>query len=244
MASKASIKIGDRFETKYGPCEVIDYQGCDKVYVKFDNTGGITKTNSTDLRRDQVKDWYYPTVENKGWFGQGKYKARINNKITSEYQIWQGMLKRCYNEIILQKEPSYRGCEVCKEWLDFQIFGDWMNSIDYRKEGWQLDKDLLFKNNKIYCPEKCCFIPSRLNKALAVNKITNKTLPMGVTLNKGKYTASMNINGINTYLGIYSTPEEASKIYKEKRLEYLYSIANEEDCPKFIINKLESFVYD
>lgn len=154
------------------------------------------------------------------------------------------MLKRCYNEVTLQKEPSYRGCEVCKEWLNFQIFGDWMDSIDYRKEGWQLDKDLLVKNNKIYCPEKCCFIPARLNKALAVNKITNKTLPLGVALNKGKYTVTMNINGYPKYFGIYKTPEEAFEVYKEKRLEYLYTIASEEKCPEFIVNKLQSYVYD
>ncbi|MGN0966370.1 MAG: hypothetical protein ACI4OP_02075 [Candidatus Coprovivens sp.] len=133
--TKASVKVGDKFFTKYGPCIVIEYQNCENVYIKFTNTGGITKTNTTDLRRDEVKDYFYPTIEGKGFFGNGKYKARINNKLTEEYATWQGMLKRCYNKIILNKEPSYIGCEVCDNWCNYQNFAEWMNKIIVKLDG-------------------------------------------------------------------------------------------------------------
>lgn len=67
--SKATVKIGDKFNTKYGICEVIDYQNCENVFVKFENTGGITRTNTTDLRRDSVRDYYAPSIAGVGYFG-------------------------------------------------------------------------------------------------------------------------------------------------------------------------------
>lgn len=92
------------------------------MFVRFENTGGITRTNTTDLRRDSVRDYYAPSIAGIGYFGQGEYKAHINKKMTKEYQIWSSMITKCYDEKSLQKEPSYRECSVCKEWHNFQTF--------------------------------------------------------------------------------------------------------------------------
>ena len=45
--------------------------------------------------------------------------------MTEEYQIWQGMIKRCYNKELLAKEPAYLECEVCSDWCNYQIFAEW-----------------------------------------------------------------------------------------------------------------------
>ena len=51
-----------------------------------------------------------------------------------QYHLWQEMLKRCYYEPHLKKEPAYRGCTVCDEWLTFSNFKRWMDN-NY-VEGW------------------------------------------------------------------------------------------------------------
>lgn len=125
---KATVKNGDSFDTKYGTCIVIDYQNCENVYIQFQNSGSISKTNTTDLRKGNVKDYKFLTVEGFGYFGHGEFKARENNKITEFYSVWQGMIKRCYNPIILKKkEPSYINCNVCKEWANYQTFAKWVS---------------------------------------------------------------------------------------------------------------------
>lgn len=241
---KQTVKIGDQFTTKYGPCIVVDYKNCENVFVKFLNTGGITKTNTTDLRRDQVKDYFYPIIEGKGYFGQGEYKARINKKITEEYAIWCSMLKRCYDPKILEKEPSYIGCEVIDDWLNYQVFAEWMTSQNYRECGWQLDKDLLYPGNKLYCPDKCIFLPATINKALAIHKESlKKELPIGVREHRNSYVVCMNKYGKNTYLGSFKTIEEAQNVYREEKLKYLYELGKSEKCPKFIMDKFENFIY-
>lgn len=40
----------------------------------------------------------------------------------------------------------------------------------YIEEGWELDKDLLLKGNKVYCASMCCFLPKEINSALAINR--------------------------------------------------------------------------
>lgn len=237
--AKATVKIGDEFSTKYGPCVVVKYENCENVFVKFLNTGGITKTNTSDLRRDSVKDYYYPTVEGKGYYGYGDYVSRIGGKLTEEYSVWQGMIKRCYNKVILSKEPSYIGCEVCENWLNFQNFATWMNTIDYRKEKWQIDKDLIEFGNKIYCPEKCLFIPASINKCL----VTHKQNPnAGIKMRGNKFQVFISIYNKNTYFGSCDTLEEAKELYRKSKLNYLYELSEKEGVPDFIVNKFEQFI--
>ena len=71
------------------------------------------------------------------------------------------MLQRCYSESHLVRQPTYKGCSVCEEWLTFSNFKSWMEQQDW--EGKQLDKDLLVYKNKIYSPETCVFVSSVIN---------------------------------------------------------------------------------
>lgn len=238
--SKVTIKIGDKFETKYGVCTVIDYKNCDNVYIKFQNTGSISKTNTTDLRKGNVKDYEFPTVEGFGYFGHGDFKSRENNKISEYYSVWQGMIKRCYNPIILKKEPSYRDCEVCSEWANFQVFAQWMQDQEYRKQGWHLDKDLIEFNNKLYCPDKCIFIPACINKCL----VTNRNNPnAGIKkLKSGNFLVNMSIKNHPVCFGTFESLQEAKDEYKKRKLEYLINLAEQEGVPDFITSKFESYI--
>ncbi|MGN0966369.1 MAG: hypothetical protein ACI4OP_02070 [Candidatus Coprovivens sp.] len=113
-----------------------------------------------------------------------------------------------------------------------------MDEQDYRKVGWQLDKDLISFGNKIYCPEKCLFIPVSINKAIATNKSNSS---VGIKVKRNKYLVSINIYGKNTYFGSYDSLEDAKAVYKENKLKYIYELAKKENLPNFIVNLFEPY---
>ena len=45
-----------------------------------------------------IKSPYSPSVYNKGYLGEGKYKTKVNGNRTKEYEIWKGVLRRCFSE--------------------------------------------------------------------------------------------------------------------------------------------------
>ena len=94
------------------------------------------------------------------------------------HSTWKGMLKRCYSEAFLRTTPSYRGCTVTEHWLTFSNFKSWMMTQDWH--GKQLDKDILFTGNKIYSPDTCVFVSSRINTFLLGCEKGRGEFPIGV----------------------------------------------------------------
>ena len=109
----------------------------------------------------------------------------------------------------------------------------------YRKSGWQLDKDLIDFKNKLYCPDKCIFIPVSINKALTTN---NSDSLIGIKKRGNKFIVSISIDGKNTYFGSYDSIEEAKSIYKENKLKYLYTLGRKEGVPSFIMELFERYI--
>ena len=79
------------------------------------------------------------------------------------FQVWNGMLTRCYNKEYIKRNKQARGSKVSKEWLLYRNFDTWYNQ-NYIK-GFKLDKDIKAKvqNNKLYSKETCKFIPLTCN---------------------------------------------------------------------------------
>jgi hypothetical protein len=70
-----------------------------------------------------VKDPNNKSVFGHGMIGVGKYSVLDDNGLkTKEYITWHNMMSRCYSAIYQQKHPSYKGCTVCDEWLNYQNF--------------------------------------------------------------------------------------------------------------------------
>ena len=59
------------------------------------------------------------------------------------HQTWKGMLERCYSTKFQERNPTYIGCTVSKEWLVFSNFRAWMMTQDW--QGKHLDKDIFFE---------------------------------------------------------------------------------------------------
>ena len=129
------------------------------------------------------------------------------------------MIGRCYSNKIQARRPSYIGCTVCTEWLNFQNFAAWYINNYYEVNGEivALDKDLLVKKNKLYSPNTCCFLPVSINSILTGNNINRGPTPIGVSYNKHthKYDAHCKDgkNGLRHMSESY-TQEEAFAKYK------------------------------
>ena len=154
-----------------------------------------------------------------GFNSGGVYSIMDSPNVKSKcYNVWKDMLRRGYSKSYKDKRPTYKDVTVCEGWHDYQSFATWF--YNNYKDGYQLDKDLVEKGNKVYCPEYCRFIPQDLN-SLLVNRVgssRNHELPLGVcwSRDRNKYTAWCNNgSGKTINLGSKNTPEEAFTLYKE-----------------------------
>lgn len=145
------------------------------------------------------------------------------------YKIWAGMKNRCKPSRWIIK-PSYEGCELDYRWNDFQIFAeDYTNMIGYGLPNRQLDKDILFKGNKLYSPDTCVLVPKYINTLLTHNKSTKNQCCIGVKYIAGRkhpYLANIHLYGKYTYLGQYDTIDEAFDAYKKVKENHIKEVAN------------------
>ena len=150
------MDIGFIFETNsFGKCEVISYGGCFDVSVRFLNTGYQCITTSDQIRKGKVRDRTVATICGVGYLGE-----KVEH-IPEVYFKWSNMIKRCYDQKVQEKHPTYIGCTVCSEWLCYENFFKWITSRDYK--GLELDKDRKIKGNRVYSPDTCELITLKEN---------------------------------------------------------------------------------
>lgn len=159
---------------------------------------------------------------------KGHYKAVINGKMTKSYATWRNTLQRAYCPKYQTKQPTYLGCSVTDEWLEYQEFANWFENHEYSNRGYQLDKDLLIPGNKIYAPDQCVFVPQQLNKLLNGYGNARGQYKQGVCFYKrdNKFVAQIAINGKKKNLGYFDTELDAYNAYKEAKEQYVKDSAN------------------
>lgn len=150
------------------------------------------------------------------------------------YVKWKDMIGRCYSDKLQEKYPTYRGCSVSAEWHIFSNFKNWMMAQDW--EGKQLDKDLLFKGNKIYSAETCVFISPMANKFVNDNGATRGEWLIGVCWNqeKGKFQSQCRnpFTKKNENLGLFTNEQEAHEAWRKRKLELAHLLASEQTDPR------------
>ena len=136
------------------------------------------------------------------------------------YICWSNMLLRAsaysgYRD----KYPTYFNVTCCEDWLLFTNFAKWFKD-NYIKDC-QLDKDLLCKDNKIYSPKTCLFIPQEINKFLTLSSKARGLYSIGVHKKSTTSSFSSQIDSNNTkkHLGYFDTQEEAHKAWQKAKLE-------------------------
>jgi len=200
--------------------EVVVVKGSDKPnYVIVNIDGKYNKTvQYSHLINGKIKNLYHKSVYGKGYIGIGKHKVSLEGVLTKKYKTWKKMLERCYSSDYHIKHPAYKDVTVCDEWHSYQVFGGWYDE-QYKKDGWQLDKDLLGRDEKIYSPDTCVFIPRGLNSFLGRGK-GNKDHPIGVYREGSRYYSRgyFSLPGINLYLESYDTIAEVDLAHRNNRL--------------------------
>lgn len=142
------------------------------------------------------------------------------------YKTWRSMLQRCYCPKLQVRQPTYKGCSVCPEWLTSSNFKSWMEKQDW--EGNRLDKDLLVQGNKVYSPETCVFVSVMVNNFILNSQASRGGLPIGVSLHRktNQYIAKVSMLGKGQkHLGIFGSPDEAYMAWLHAKSELAIKLA-------------------
>lgn len=152
------------------------------------------------------------------------------------YQKWVSMIKRCYSSKTQDKQPRYKGCTVCDEWLLFSNFKKWMEVQDW--EGNELDKDLLKKGNKVYSPSSCLMVSREVNRFLLERGSKRGDFLIGVYYNNSckRFSSSCRnpITKKSERIGFFDTEIDAHIAYKARKRENATKLIDSKyvDCVK------------
>jgi hypothetical protein len=230
--------------------EVVEYYNANDILVAFIGTGGKpVRTSWLIFCKGKVRNVYDKTVHGVGYIGDGEFKVSENGKSTNMYRAWFGMIQRCYSPKVHEKLPTYKGCTVSEEWLNFQNFAAWYDQNYYEVYGerTELDKDILVKGNKIYSSDTCIFVPQTINIMFVKNDASRGTLPIGVRIKGKKYYAACN-NGTGKSLRsvLFYTLEEAFYAYKNMKEQLIKQTADKykDSIPTKLYDAMFSYKVD
>ena len=205
-----------------GNCVVVNYTNYDDVTVKFVETGYETKTRMDNLKLGKVKDYLHPSIYGKGILGEG---FKQSDSQSYSFQLWKNMLKRCYSEVSFKKSPSYEQCLTSETFNHYQQFKTWCNQqLGFGNTGWELDKDILVKGNKVYSEDTCCFVPKEINLLLVKHDKGRGNYSLGVDYHKSRKQFRARCS--DKHLGWFNTEIEAFNAYKTAKEDYIKSLAN------------------
>ena len=223
--------------------KIVEYNNNYDVIIEFqDEHKYRVHTQYSNFKNGHCKNPFYPSVFGHGYLGIDRNGSVPKTKElkdgkwvqTWEYNKWQKMLQRCFDNKYKEKHPTYKDVTCCDRWL---CFANFLEDLEILKQeyNWDddiklnLDKDILNKDNKIYSLENCVLVPDWINKLFIKCDASRGDCPVGVTYHKiaKKYQANCHINGKQISLGLYNTPEEAFNAYKQAKEQEIKRVANE-----------------
>ena len=210
--------VGKVYKSKSsGDFKIVKCNDSKNVEIRFLKTGFETVVQLGHIKSGGVKDPYLPSVYGVGVLGT-KYPPTISGRNTKEYDLWNGMLRRCYSDSFKKRCPTYEDCECSENFKYYEYFYEWCNKqIGFGNDGWQLDKDLLVKGNKVYSENTCVFIPQEINLLLVKRDNNRGEHLIGVSWHKkdNAFVAMVSKNKEKReYLGFFKTELEAFNAYK------------------------------
>ncbi len=226
----SKIQAGDIFSTNEGgSVTVVEYRNAHEVLIEHnDESNHSALVRADHLRDGRVKNPFHPSVFGVGYVGVGGHNVSVKGKSTAAYEAWASMLRRCYSDEYLAKQPTYIGCSVHPDWFNFQTFAEWFNDQpNSQNHDFQLDKDLLALGNRVYSADTCSFLPQEINKLLNNQAASRGLYPQGVRASGKGYQAQLSVNGKRLSLGTYSSPEQAYTVYKAAKEQQVRSMAVE-----------------
>lgn len=227
---KTKIKrLGEICHNLFGTCmKIIEYNSATNIIVEFqDEHMKKIYTTYDNFKIGNLTNLYDKNIFGLGFIGYGQ---RVSDNM-QQFKTWYSMMLRCYDEKNRHKHITYKNCSVYESWYNFQNFIPWYNQNYYQISTCRmcLDKDILYKGNKIYSSENCVFVPNEINALFCkANKIRGN-LPIGVSFHKAsnKYRASCFTEDKSVHLGLFDNPLDAFNTYKKYKENRIKSIALE-----------------
>lgn len=207
--------------------KIINYRSASDIDVEFqDKHKYVAKNMRYNYFKDgRLQNPFDKTVLGVGYLG----KNYITKEDSKAYGTWHGVLERCYDLEYKKRKPTYKNCTVCDEWLNYSIFKKWYDENIYNIDDDQihLDKDIIKKGNKCYCPQYCVFVPRRINSLFTNGTNVRGKLPVGITLDRTTFRARLSTLNGRIDLGHYRNVEEAFDAYKTAKENYIKQVAEE-----------------
>ena len=113
--------------------------------------------------------------------------------------------------------------------MNYSNFKVWYDQNKISGMSLDLDKDILFKGNKVYSPEACSFVPHEINTLFLSKKADRGDYPIGVSYEKEKkkFRAAMAFMGEQIKLGTFDTAEAAFARYKKYKEDFIQDLAEQ-----------------
>jgi hypothetical protein len=219
--------------------KIIRYNTSSDITVEFQDEHKYQLNTTYGNFTKSINNPYDIRVCGKGYIGEGKYSYQNDNKVNTVYDIWKNMLRRCYSDRLRWKYPAYEDSEMIDEWLNLQNFCEWYFDSYYDVgdgSRMHIDKDILFKNNKLYSPETCLIVPQRMNM-IFMTKSRKDDLPNGISHNtSGTYASYYN----GKRFGTYKTLDEAVEEHNKQKRIHIRQVVEEygNKLPQKVINAL------
>lgn len=159
MARPKIDRTGEEFKTNEGYIiTIIEYNNANDVTIQFqDEYKTILKHRKyEECANGRIRNPYARSLYKHGFIGQGIYKTKENNKTTKEYEEWEGMFRRGFDEEYKRKHPTYKDVTVDKRFYCFQDYCKWREHNYYKIEGEsfiETDKCCEISGKKVKCSD-------------------------------------------------------------------------------------------
>jgi hypothetical protein len=231
---KENILGLQKYNCKGDLMKIISFINYKNIIVEFqDEFKYQVKTTFTLFQKGEITNKFGRHICGIGYLGNTS--SSNNGKTKKSYYIWSSIIKRCYDDKVINRHSSYNGCIICKEWECYENFEKWYNIHYYNCPiGGKMcvDKDILFKGNKVYSPETCCIVPNEINCLLTKSDKIRGNLPIGINLWKNKLHVQMSKiidnKKVKVHLGYFNKNEIdlAFNKYKQEKERYIKEEAN------------------
>lgn len=250
--------IGNVVNNQYGTkATIIDFNESDLTFTLRLDNGYKFSRKCLDIENNFFTTPYDKTLGGVGYLGE-KYAPQDYKKI---HVMWSGLLDRVVIQGSSDKKryAAYQGCSICDRWLNFSNFCEDVLGMWYDcDEQLDIDKDIKYKGNKEYSPDKCLLVPHGINLLFShwkggkgVNhqvgiryrisgkgKETWEVKPCGVCAFDGKFRTGTNKN--------FKNEKDAGEYYRNIKHEYVKKVLKsyEGKIPDYVMNYCLKFEFE
>ena len=153
--SKKIDRTGETNISKEGcVMKIVEYNNYNDIIIQFEDEHKYrVHAQYKDFKKGKCKNPFFASVFGYGYLGtdkEGNVPKTTELKegkwcITWEYNKWQGMLRRCFDNKLKEKEPTYKDVTCCERWL---CFANFLEDFEILKQEYNWDDDIKLNLDK------------------------------------------------------------------------------------------------